>query len=254
MVFCKRASRRLTVSGNTTGRLCRLYPYVGHGRDFPEGAAAQRTDCQQTVLRHAGVVDQPTILVDVQAEPACVGSRVSASEQIAQHRRSRLGDIARGSGAIDDTMDLHLSRLVSAARAPGNDCQAFLETRLPDAPSKEGQLSAGLELFHDLGYVGSDAMSVNVPPRAQMAQEASALFGRRLAPQALHVRANAVDDLPPSRRLRRLAQRSQQYAPRRTRRDRPWRHSRCVALMPMGSKPSPRQGADRSNVASAPQA
>jgi len=87
---------------------------------------------------------------------------------------------------------------VGTARPPGHSREIPVRLGRLDPAGGDGQPALALHRLDPFGHGRRDAMTVDVPPRPQVADEAAALVERRRAPQKLRHAAQLVDRLAPA--------------------------------------------------------
>ena len=79
---------------------------------------------------------------------------------------------------------------------------AVLDAEAANAPGPDAQLAPGDGAFDAVGDRSGHAVTMHVPPGAQMAQKARTIRQRHRLPDVLGERAQRVDDRPPVTALR----------------------------------------------------
>ena len=127
------------------------------------------------------------------AEVERIGAQMSRCDQAFQEWLAGAQQIALRAGAIDDEACVdRLEMIAVAGTEVGGDVVALRRYRLEfarDDAQSPAVAKAG-DLFGDLGR---EAMAVNVPPGAQVVQEAALFLGRGGEPHRLRVGAQFVD-------------------------------------------------------------
>lgn len=168
--------------GEMRGETGAMEADIGNRGDLPEGAAGDRPKGKQAARDDPFVVDDRTLLGDVEAKSERIRTNDAAGYKVAEQRVLGGEVIALWTGAV--YRPCRLQRLL-AARSAMPDVKRHPQRRglqANNARRLDGQLASLHRGVNHRADLGSETVAMHFPPRAKMAKEATALFDRQPPP------------------------------------------------------------------------
>lgn len=167
-------ARHLNIGRNSFGDLLCLHPDVGHRGYLPELARRQRSDREQARLRLSDAFEDLRLAVHHNAESELVGAYQALRLHFAQQRRMTYPRPLHA-GAVYNPIDLQ--RLDVLAAAPTITKSSILAISLDRSkkPRVDDDGSVTDERIKSREHGRRYPVTMNIPPRQSVPQEASAL-------------------------------------------------------------------------------